>query len=160
MNAGRIGITRIRTLFDTCMKTYFLRYCWGIFAYDSSNFSKAFILSKSFSISTRCSNVKCFRLPLLFIFISNLHRQAISCKYSIHSNGHQWQYICAEVISMRLEFTLANWKLKIHLSWNISRLEWKSKFYILIYLDFMRDLILFSEIYNLIFLVYNAFYTA
>ena len=36
-------------------------------------------------------------------------------------------------------------------------LEWKSKFYILIYLDFMRDLILFSEIYNLIFLVYNAF---
>ena len=27
MNAGRIGITWIRTLFDTCMKTYFLRYC-------------------------------------------------------------------------------------------------------------------------------------
>ena len=71
---------------------------------------------RAFSISTRCSNVKCFRLPLLFIFISNLHRQAISCKYSIHSNGYQRQYICAEVISMRLEFTLSNWKLKIHLS--------------------------------------------
>ena len=71
---------------------------------------------RAFSISTRCSNVKCFRLPLLFIFISNLHRQAISCKYSIHSNGYQRQYICAEVISIRLEFTLANWKLKIHLS--------------------------------------------
>ena len=45
-----------------------------------------------FSISTRCSKVKCFWLPLFFINISNLHRQAISCKYIIQRNNSSNQY--------------------------------------------------------------------
>ena len=76
---------------------------------------------------------------------------------NVHSrDGFYCELLLCLLISYN-KFTLSNIGFLLTVDGNFRWLEWKSKFYILIYLDFMRDLILFSEIYNLIFLVYNAF---
>ena len=67
-----------------------------------------------------------FLIALFFIIISNLHRQAISCKYIIRSMiiKDNMANMCAKVTSTYMEFTLAfGPKLEFSFSFKFDELD-------------------------------------